>query len=361
MRLCKECFSIIGEGEISGECEACCNAFDRLNEFAGSIAEELSRYDFKTFNVGSRVWGSIRALQEYLSLKGKDYDIKARFNTMFAAEIAKRIAKQIHRSSDPEIMILFDLETFSYQIHIKPAFIYGRYIKRVREFSQTRWICGYCDGKGCEKCEFTGKKYLSVEELIATPAIKLFKARDAKLHGAGREDIDARMLGNGRPFVLEIIEPERREIDLERVEREINDYCKGKVVVRDLEYTDARRIIDVKQARHRKVYRAKVVFDDVVGREKLLEALESLKGDIRQRTPQRVSHRRADRIRIRKLFDARLLYHSGRVAVVEFLADAGLYIKELVSGDNGRTEPSLAEKAGVGCRVEKLDVTGVLS
>lgn len=361
MRLCRECFSIIGEGEISGECEACCNAFDRLGEFAERIAEELSRYDFKTFNVGSRVWGSIRALQEHLSLKGKDYDIKARFNTMLAAEIAKRIGKQSQRSFDPEILILFDLETFSCEIHIKPVFIYGRYIKRVRDISQTRWICGYCGGIGCERCEFTGKKYLSVEELIAIPAIKLFKARDAKLHGAGREDVDARMLGNGRPFVLEIIEPERREIDLERVEREINDYCRGKVVVKDMEYTDAKRVREVKQARHRKVYRAKVVFDDVVDREKLLEALESLKGDIRQRTPQRVSHRRADRLRIRKLFDARLLHHSGRVAVIEFLADAGLYIKELVSGDNGRTKPSLAEKVGVECRVEKLDVTGVLT
>jgi tRNA pseudouridine synthase 10 len=36
--------------------------------------------------------------------------------------------------------------------------------------------------------------------------------------------------------------------------------------------------------------------------------------------------------------------------------EAGLYIKELVSGDNGRTHPSLSEALGVPTRVTSLDV-----
>jgi len=34
------------------------------------------------------------------------------------------------------------------------------------------------------------------------------------LHGMGREDVDARMLGRGRPFIIEIKEPRRRHFDL---------------------------------------------------------------------------------------------------------------------------------------------------
>jgi tRNA U54 and U55 pseudouridine synthase Pus10 len=40
-------------------------------------------------------------------------------------------------------------------------------------------------------------------------------------------------------------------------------------------------------------------------------------------------------------------------------AAAGTYIKELVSGDDGRTQPSFAGLLGVPMRVEALDVVGV--
>lgn len=356
MNLCRECYGIIGEGVVAEKCEACCNAFDRVEEFAEEIVKKMSEYEFETFNVGSRVWGSLKALQEYLSLKGIEYEVKQRFNLMLAKAIEERTGKR--RSLNPDITVLFDLETFTFELQIRPVFIFGRYLKRVRNISQTRWLCGYCNGEGCEVCNFTGKKYVSsVEELIAMPAVRLFKARDAKLHGAGREDVDARMLGTGRPFVLEVIEPRKRFVDLKELEEAINS--QKWVAVRDLEYTDAEKVREVKTERHRKTYRAKVVFEEKVERERLIEALESLKGEIRQRTPTRVSHRRADRVRVRRLYDARLIHHTGRVAVVEFEAEAGLYIKELVSGDNGRTRPSLAEKVGVNARVDRLDVIAV--
>lgn len=356
MNLCRECYGIIGEGVVAEKCEACCNAFDRVEEFAEEIVKKMSEYEFETFNVGSRVWGSLKALQEYLSLKGIEYEVKQNFNAKLARAIEEKTGSK--RTLNPDITVLFDLETFTFELQIRPVFIFGRYLKRVRNISQTRWLCRYCNGEGCEVCGFTGKKYVSsVEELIAMPAVRLFKARDAKLHGAGREDVDARMLGTGRPFVLEVIEPRKRFVDLKELEEAINS--QKWVAVRDLEYTDAEKVREVKTERYRKTYRAKVVFEEKVERERLIEALESLKGEIRQRTPTRVSHRRADRVRVRRLYDARLIHHTGRVAVVEFEAEAGLYIKELVSGDNGRTRPSLAEKVGVNARVDRLDVIAV--
>jgi tRNA pseudouridine synthase 10 len=41
---------------------------------------------------------------------------------------------------------------------------------------------------------------------------------------------------------------------------------------------------------------------------------------------------------------------------VEVVGEAGLYIKELVSGDSGRTQPSLAQILGRTARVVSLDV-----
>ncbi|MFB6172251.1 MAG: tRNA pseudouridine(54/55) synthase Pus10, partial [Haloarculaceae archaeon] len=39
--------------------------------------------------------------------------------------------------------------------------------------------------------------------------------------------------------------------------------------------------------------------------------------------------------------------------------EGGLYVKELVSGDEGRTDPSLAGLLGVGATVTALDVLAV--
>ena len=359
MRLCRHCLSVIGEGELSEECEACCNLFDRINEFAEKIVQKLSEYEFRTLNIGSREWGSAKALHELMERKGIEYDLKKEFNERLGRKISELSGKV--RSLNPEINVIFDLETFDFKLHIGSAYIYGRYIKRVRNISQTRWMCGFCKGDGCEICNFTGKKYgTSVEELISTPAIRIVEAKDAKLHGAGREDVDARMLGRGRPFVLELIEPRKRFVELGEVERAINEYAGGKVKVFGLEYADSKRVREVKMERHRKKYRAKIVFEDNIDTENLLNAIEELKGaKIRQRTPKRVAHRRADKVRVRRVYDIKILFHREKVAVMEIEADAGLYIKELVSGDEGRTRPSLSSITGINCKVEKLDVIDV--
>lgn len=289
-----------------------------------------------------------------------EYDIKGEFNRTLSKAISEITGKCW--DVEPDITVIFDLETFDFDFQVKQIYIYGRYLKRVRNISQTRWICGFCGGKGCNICNYTGKKYaISVEEIIATPVIEIFKAKDAKLHGAGREDVDARMLGEGRPFVLEIIEPKKRYVNLRVVEEAVNNYGAGKVRVFGLEYTDSKKVVEVKTKRHKKRYRAKIVFEREIQIEKLLNALENLKTEIKQRTPKRVVHRRADRVRVRRVYDVKLLLHKGKIAVIEIVAEAGLYIKELISGDNGRTNPSLSAILGVNCRVERLDVLDVFN
>jgi tRNA U54 and U55 pseudouridine synthase Pus10 len=46
-------------------------------------------------------------------------------------------------------------------------------------------------------------------------------------------------------------------------------------------------------------------------------------------------------------------------AKVELTTEGGLYIKELLHGDEGRTEPSLSSLLGKEIVVESLDVIGV--
>ena len=84
----------------------------------------------------------------------------------------------------------------------------------------------------CERCGGSGKQYEeSVQELIDSVAIGATEGESSTFHGAGREDIDAKMLGTGRPFVVEIKTPKKRSVDLQILEESMNKAAIGKVEV----------------------------------------------------------------------------------------------------------------------------------
>jgi tRNA pseudouridine synthase 10 len=365
LEFCKGCAertgieSIIVEAE---KCIYCCGILSRVEELRDRILKDLQEYEFETFLIGTKLEGSIKAFEEFLR---EAYGIGEERSIRY--EINRELGMKLREfgkipNSKPDVSILFDAERMEFEYRIRPLYIFGRYMKRVRNIPQTRWICSKCGGKGCKECDFKGKKYLtSVEELIAEPCIQAFKAENAFLHGAGREDVDARMLGSGRPFVLEIVNPKVRRVDLEELKKLINERTSPRVVVKDLELSDEKKVRLIKSAAFRKVYRAKVRFEGDVEVGRLKKAVEELSNrTISQRTPSRVRHRRADLVRKRKTFRIEILFHRKNLAVLEIEADSGLYIKELVSGDEGRTSPSLSELLGMNAWVEKLDVVGVL-
>ena len=83
-----------------------------------------------------------------------------------------------------------------------------------------------------------------------------------------------------------------------------------------------------------------------------------LKTTIFQHTPQRVLHRRADLRRKRSVTDVKAKL-SGKDMILTVRGGAGLYIKELISGDSGRTRPSLSEILGKECACRELDVVKI--
>ena len=80
---------------------------------------------------------------------------------------------------------------------------------------------------------------------------------------------------------------------------------------------------------------------------------------ISQFTPNRVVHRRADLERHRTVRRIEVERVNGSEVVFVVEADSGTYIKELMHGDQGRTQPNVAELVGVPCEVLELDVVGI--
>ncbi len=346
------------------KCPWCSGIFnvENLNSISEKAINLLNKYEYDTFLVGTILPKKIKKLEKELKneLNMPEYmeSIKQEFNRVMGKIIIEKTGKSVDKTN-PDIVIMINPYNKKIKLQINSVFIKGRYKKLVRGIPQTHWACRKCRGKGCEICNYTGKQYpTSVEEIIAEPFMKAFKGKDEAFHGAGREDIDVRMLGNGRPFVLQIKEPKIRKADLEKLKKEVNK--SGKVEILDLEYGTKKDVIFFKNEPHRKTYMALVECEDKVSDEELSKLTKKLKNlTINQRTPIRVSHRRADLVRVRRVYNAEANIIDLNKFELIIYCDGGLYIKELISGDEGRTRPSVSEILNKKCICKSLDVLEV--
>ncbi len=342
-------------------CSLCENVFQELEPLKEYVIEEVEDYEFDTFLVGSKLDPSIEEMEEQLWAElefAHPEPLKSEINR----ELGKLLDSELEAEVDlerPDVKCIVDTRFHVVDIEVSPMFIYGRYRKLSREIPQTKWDCRYCQGVGCDNCGGTGKMYeTSVEEIIGEPLLEMTSGTDFTLHGMGREDIDALMLGKGRPFVMEIKEPVIRSVDLQNLQDEVAG--DGRVEISDLKRVDKEMVQEVKNARSDKSYLVKVLFHEDIERAKLKKVLQSLRGtEISQKTPNRVSHRRADKIRKRKVIDLWAEEHHGDTASIGIRCEAGMYVKEFIHGDEGRTSPNLSESLGVGCEVQTLDVTEI--
>jgi len=262
------------------------------------------------------------------------------------------------------------------------VFVEGRYRKLCRDLPQTVFFCPDCKGhprrrRGCERCEGFGKLTRdSVQELIGWVAGKAFGTRKNKFHGAGREDVDVRMLGRGRPFVLEMVDPKQFDVDLAELEAEVNRRNEGRLELQGLHWTEKARVAYLKETPHAKEYEALVAFDAPVAADAFHPHLER-RMTVVQKTPSRVAHRRADKERERWIellsaepVEAAVVAAEGSDEEapepgtrwrVRLRTQHGTYVKEALSGEGGATEPSLASLVGVPCRCVELDVLEILA
>ncbi len=355
------------------ECEICHDLFDEINENLVDLVKEKIEFlevEFDSFIVGCYLTKEIAEKDKEISEKfGFNVEvIKKEINREFGKLLESNLEQEVNFDKE-DVVIMLDLKRFlredakypiGIRIQINPIFIEGRYRKLIRGIPQTKWPCRKCKGKGCEECNFTGKQYPeSVEELLSETVIKHAKGTSAKFHGAGREDIDVRMLGTGRPFVLEIVEPRIRELDLDKISTEVAEITKGKTEYLNLKYTERKRKAEIKVSSPDtyKVYRALVKCEKDI-KEEDLEKLQTLH-IIEQRTPIRVSHRRADKIRTKEVKSIETEFIDPKTFEMIIKTEGGLYIKELISSDEGRSNPSVTEVLNTQCICEELDVIEV--
>ncbi|KAI4390003.1 hypothetical protein MLD38_002162 [Melastoma candidum] len=230
----------------------------------------------------------------------------------------------------------------------------GRYLKYSRNVSQTCWMIDE------ERMGVT-----SVEEIISGCILPFCRGDKSKFHAAGREDIDVRMLGSGRPFLVEIQNARHVPsiMDIKGIEEKINESKSKLVRVKHLKLlgSEAWSLMREGEAEKQKQYAA-VVWISRPLEDRDLCTLSSFKDlSIMQKTPIRVLHRRSplEREKIIHWMKIERISGSSQYFVLHLCTQAGTYIKEFVHGDLGRTNPSIGSILGCRAEILQLDVTDV--
>ena len=265
----------------------------------------------------------------------------------------------------------------------------------------------------------------------------------------GREDIDVRCMGRGRPFVIEMKRPVKRNVDLSVITNAVNSSSNGSIEVSDIRNSNRSEVVRIKDTPAEKSYRIRYKIEAITASELdtltqvmeipsdnkernrkrnshnrrkkpksepeievdlsslkkadlvemcidkglaksgtkdvliqrlstfkeptlplpekdyVMEIMTNLHGcTIAQRTPERVAHRRADKIRKRKVLETSSPIietdeDGNMVAEFSLRCESGTYVKETVHGDTGRTQPSIASLIKAKCVVEWLDVADI--
>jgi len=347
------------------QCHLCKGQFGRLDKLSSNIVENLRDYEYNTFLIGTEL---------PIEVEEREDEFKAEFEVThgesmrngFSREIGKRVSEIVGKMAEhkrPDIVIFVNPFSEKITLQPNPLFISGRYRKLVRGISQSKWMCTQCQGKGCKRCNWTGKMLPeSIEEIIVKPILEKTLGEDASFHAAGREDVDALMLGHGRPFIIEVKRPKNRFINLRKLAEEINREAKNKVKVSSLHLTNRSAVRKLKKTEaSEKIYRMIIESDKPVSEEDLKRLEKTLTGAIiSQQTPSRVLHRRSNRVREKYIYEAKTNKLSPNRIEMKIRCQGGLYIKELVTGDKGRTKPSIAEILNVNAKPLELDVMNII-
>ena len=208
---------------------------------------------------------------------------------------------------------------------------------------------------------------LAISPPPATPSRAVLAHEPAyTFHAAGREDVDVRMLGSGRPFVIEITAARGVIMPLCALFSLADTLGGGAATSAPLRvhvFAPTTRAefaqLQAGASAKRKAYVALVWTSAPLGGVGARSAVAQLALDamlrdalgrtgarglaIAQRTPIRVLHRRSLLTRAKRVLALNGLAITPHFFLLHLLTSAGTYVKEFVHGDCGRTRPHLAE------------------
>lgn len=321
-------------------CYICGGIMEDVEKYSEGVVKALEGLEINTFQIGSNIPKEVldreREVIARLGLETAE-SIKHEVNRRIGRLVGERLGKPADKER-PDVVATVDLTTGEVKVVQNPLLLYTSYIKLSRSVSQGKLVPG-------------ARK--TIEEII-DHVRERFGGTALVLHAAGREDVDVRMLGNGRPAIIEVKKPRRYSGDLSGLRAAELILAPLKPATRN----DVREL-KAKSKTNIKVYRALALSDKPLTAGDL-EKLKELEGVVVvQRTPRRIKRLSPRAKRRRMVYNVVGRLITSRVLELFVRCQGGLYVKEFINGDEGRTTPSVAEALGAKLDVVELDVLEV--
>ena len=329
-------------------------------------------------------------------------------------------------------------DAWSLSITPRPLYLFGRYRKLARDVPQTPWLGGSVLGgsrvgftatpaeasssssssapndesgnkrkredvicaSGTEESEVAGAKAdgdtntlrkgrYSVEEFISEAVQFVLGATSCRMHACGREDIDVRCLGNGRPFCMQVsgaktvpteallqqavafvsqrqglnVDGDVDLVLLREADRTVWEGMQKAAEEKDKGYAcvvwTANAITKADLARFHQQCVSQNGTNSSNNSSRSSSSSSSATNnvlEIKQKTPLRVLHRRSQLTRTRHISNVETVLLGPHFFLLRLQTSAGTYVKEWVHGDLGRTSPSLSSILGTQADILQLDV-----
>ena len=148
-------------------------------------------------------------------LKKETKEIENENQKKIQNSIERKEFEDLFFKKKPHLNSISNLVSFKIKIESNSIYLTGNYNKFERGISQTEWIVN--NQKLAEN---------SIDEFISKPIIEITKSNEYLFHSSGREDVDVRMLGNGRPFLIELKNSKfenLNEIQMKEIMKKINE------------------------------------------------------------------------------------------------------------------------------------------
>ncbi|MGC8544012.1 MAG: tRNA pseudouridine(55) synthase, partial [Vulcanisaeta sp.] len=316
-------------------CYVCGNSiFNRLDEWARNIADSLRSLnaEYRTFRLGTRVPSD---------LLSRELSITTEFNISTAESIKRELNRELGKRvsailglsfsrESPDVEVVLDITTGSVNIQLMPIYVFTRYrkIRRFTKRASIRWPTDY----------------------IA----QVYGAQGIIVHSGGDEVSNVRVLGNGRPLVIQIIKPSKRPSlnDIIASLKNTDDYD---VIFDRMEYVKGSIIRRIK-ARSREyviTYRVLAVTENPITD----ETIRSLHEYFRNRqVNQRLRVKGRVRRRVSMVYELNGRAIGDRLMELLIRCQGNLHVRGFVHGGFGDIEPSIAGTLGFGVKPIEIDI-----
>ncbi len=305
---------------LQEECFICHGLMPSLQKLIDDVLNILSEYEYDNFLIGTSLPSDIVEREDIIrsrfKLKGGE-TLKSELNREIGLGIALKTGKQVKFKGADVTIIVAPFSKPLVTIQSKPIYLFGHYLKKKRGIRQKKVRCKKCKGLGCVECDYLGSaKQESIEDYLNKIILNHFKGSKVKYTWIGGEDSTSLVLGNGRPFFCEVINPKVRRLIGLNFPIDIDN----KIILKDLQIIDKPKVIP-KFTTDILLY---IKFNESVNNE-ALKNLNSLNNAVIHQ----ISTKKR-KVLEKRVYNFRIKSISEDEAQVEMSCDGGLNIKKFV-------------------------------